>query len=403
MVRVLQNKRIVLGVTGSIACYKAVELASQLTQAGAMVDVVLTAAAAQFITPLTFRSLTHRPVVTDLMDPDSEQAVEHVALATKADLLVIAPATAHTIARLALGLADDALSAVALASRAPLLVAPAMDAGMFEHPALQDNLARLQARGAHIVGPAEGRLASGLVGKGRMVEPQELLGHIRWVLGKQGDLAGRKVVVSAGGTQEPLDPVRVLTNRSSGKMGYAVAEAARDRGAQVVLVTAPTALPSPVGVQMVRVQAALEMRDSVLAACRGADALVMAAAVADYRPASFYPQKVKKGPQQWVVELTKNPDILAEAPRDLIRVGFAAETEKVVEHAQEKLVAKGLDLMVANDVTSPDSGFGTDTNRVVILDKDGGCQELPLLSKLEVADRILDRVAELLARGLPRR
>jgi phosphopantothenoylcysteine decarboxylase/phosphopantothenate--cysteine ligase len=393
----LEQKRILLGVTGSIACYKAADLASKLTQAGAQVDVILSHAASQFITPLTFRSITHRPVVTDLFDSQSEFAVEHVALASQADLLVVAPATAQVIAKLALGLADDALTAIALATTAPLLLAPAMDAHMYEHPSVQENVKKLQDRGAHVVGPAAGRLASGLVGLGRMVEPESLVGHIRWALGRKGDLARRHIVVSAGGTQEPLDPVRVLTNRSSGKMGYAVAEAARDRGAHVTLVTTATALPDPPGVAVRRVQTAQEMRDAVLLAASDADALVMAAAVADYRPLTVATQKMKRGAQgTWAVKLERTPDILAEVGRDVIKVGFAAETEHLLRNARAKLKAKGLHLIVANDVTAPGSGFGADTNKVTLLDEKGGAEELPLLPKYEVGCRILDRVAALL-------
>jgi phosphopantothenoylcysteine decarboxylase/phosphopantothenate--cysteine ligase len=310
---------------------------------------------------------------------------------------VVAPATAHVIARLALGLADDALTAVALATAAPLMLAPAMDAHMYDHPSVQENLATLRRRGAHIAGPAAGRLASGLTGMGRLLETDALMGHARWVMGRTGDLAGRTVVVSAGGTQEPIDPVRVITNRSSGKMGYAVAEAARDRGASVILVATPTALSDPVGVEMRRVNTALEMHDAVLEACRGADALVMAAAVADWTPASTASQKMKKGEGDTMsVELVKTPDILAAVSSTVIKVGFAAETEDLLANARAKVASKGLHLIAANDVTAEGSGFGTDTNLVTILDSQGGAEELPMLSKYEVAHRILDRVAALL-------
>ena len=397
MIPVLQGKYVVLGVTGSIACYKAVDLASKLTQAGALVDVVMTEYACRFVTPLAFGSITHRPVVTNLFDLESELAVEHVALATRADLLIVAPATAHAIAKLALGLADDPLTTTALATKAPLLLAPAMDAHMYEHPALQENLATLKRRGAYVVGPASGRLASGLVGPGRMVEPQELLDHVRWMLGRSGDLAGRDIVVTAGGTREPLDPVRVITNRSSGKMGYALAEAARDRGARVTLVAAPTDLPDPVGVALHRVETVREMRDAVLATTHYADVLVMAAAVSDYRPAEVAGQKMKKEGTADTIALTllKNADFLPELPSTVMRVGFAAETQNVLANARRKLEEKGLALIVANDVTDPDSGFGVDTNRVTLIDAQGD-EELPLLPKYEVAHRVLDRVLLLL-------
>ena len=394
----LHNKRIALGVTGSIACYKAVDLASKLTQAGALVDVIMTRGAANFLTPLTFSSITHRQVVTDLFDPQSELSMDHVAIGERADLIIVAPATAHALAKIALGLADDALTTTILATQAPVVVAPAMDAHMFQNPATQENVERLTSRGYVIAGPAEGRLASGLVGQGRMLETSELLGHIRTVLGRNGDLANRKIVVSAGGTQEPVDPVRVISNRSSGKMGYAIAEAGRDRGANAVVVAAPTSLTDPVGVRVVHIGTALEMRDAVLRECEDADALIMAAAVADWRPVSAYSQKVKKGDaDSWTIELTKNPDILAEAgPDRLIKVGFAAESEDLVASAKAKLASKGLHLIVANDITEEHSGFGVNTNKVVMLDREGGVEELPLMTKYEVGNRILDSVATLM-------
>ncbi|MDP3064248.1 MAG: bifunctional phosphopantothenoylcysteine decarboxylase/phosphopantothenate--cysteine ligase CoaBC [Chloroflexota bacterium] len=392
----LQNKRIVLGVTGSIAAYKAVDLASKLTQAGALVDTILTYGAGQFVTAIAFRSLTHRPVVTQVFDPHSELAVEHVALARAADIVVVAPATAHLMAKMAHGLADDALTTTLLATEAPILVAPAMDAHMFTHPATQENVATLKRRGVVFVGPASGRLASGLVGIGRLSEPAEIFGHICAVLGRRGDLAGRSIVVSAGGTQEAIDPVRVVTNRSSGRMGYALAEAARDRGASVTLVAAPTALRDPPGVKVVKVGSASQMRDAVQAALSGADALIMAAAVADYQPAAVSPSTVKKGPTRWTLDMTRTPDILAEAQGGFIRVGFAAETEDVLANARQKLEKKKLDLIVANQVSGPESALGGETSRATILGRDGKQEELPLLSKYDVAWRVLDRVKELL-------
>ena len=284
------------------------DLCSKLVQGGALVDVILTEAAQKFVTPLTFRSITHRPVVTDVFDAESELSVEHVALAERADVVVIAPATAHTIAKLALGLADDALTTTVLATAAPVLVAPAMDAHMYDNPATQENLDTLKRRGVAVAGPARGRLASGLWGWGRMVEPVELVGHIAATLGRGGDLADKTIVVSAGGTAEAIDPVRVITNRSSGKMGYAIAEAARDRGAHAVLVTAPTALPDPPDVEVHHVESALEMRDAVASTSKKADALIMAAAVADFRPVATAEQKIKKGSEDTMtMELTKNP------------------------------------------------------------------------------------------------
>lgn len=396
----LKDKTVVLGVSGSIAAYKAVDLASQLTQAGARVEVIMTQAATEFVTPLTFRNITNRPVVTSMFELTSEFSVEHVALAEAADVVVIAPATANVIAKVAAGIADDMLCCTVLATKAPIIVAPAMHTAMYDNPVTQDNLDKLRARGFTIVGPAYGRLASGGMGKGRLAEVNEILGVICQVLGRSGDLAGRKVLVTAGGTQEPLDPVRCLTNRSSGKMGYALAEAARDRGAQVVLVSAPSALPKPAGVEVVvNVGTAEEMYQAVKEVVDKADALIMAAAVADYRPKKMSSSKIKR--QQapsLTLELERTRDILAEVKGKCLRVGFAAETENLLANAREKLEGKKLDLIVANDVTAPDSGMGADTNQVVIIDREGKVEELPLLPKREVADRILDKVVELLSK-----
>ena len=392
----LADKHIVLGVTGSIACYKAVDLASKLTQAGARVDVALSYGATRFVAPLAFRSITHRPVVTDAYDPAAELANEHIALAQRADILVIAPATAHCIAKLAAGLADDPLTTTALATRAPLLLAPAMDGGMYDHPATQENLDKLRQRGVRIAGPAAGRLASGLSGMGRMLEPAELLGHIAALLGREGDLAGRTIVVSAGGTQEPIDPARIVTNHSSGKMGYALAAAARDRGAKAILITAPTALPPPPLVEVIGVQTAEQMAAAARQATADADALIMAAAVADYRPATAAEQKIKKSDAAFTLELKPTIDILTTLRGDFLRVGFAAESENLRENAAAKVRRKDLDLIVANDITDADSGFGSDTNRVTLIDRAFQVEELPLLTKEEVSHRILDRVVGLL-------
>lgn len=392
----LADKHVVLGVTGSIACYKAVDLASKLVQAGALVDVALTYGATRFVTPLAFRSITHREVVTDTYDPGAEFANNHVALARRADIIVIAPATVNCIAKLAAGLADDPLTTTVIATQAPLLVAPAMDAAMYDHPATQENLEKLRRRGVAIAGPAPGRLASGLTGMGRLLEPAELLGHITATLGRDGDLAGRTIVISAGGTQEPIDPVRVITNNSSGKMGYALAEAARDRGAKAVLVTAPTALPDPPRVEVVRVQTAEQMAGAVLREVKPADALIMAAAVADYRPAAAAEQKIKKTGAALSLELTRTIDILEAARGRFVKVGFAAESENLVDNAADKVRRKSLDLIVANDITDAASGFGSDTNRVILIDRDLDIEELPLLTKYEVSHRILDKVQALL-------
>lgn len=400
----LTGKHIVLGVSGSIAAYKAADLASRMVQQGAQVSVIMTKSAQEFITPLTFRSLTHQPVVTEWWDPDSALAIQHVQLAESADAVLIAPATADIIAKIANGLADDPLSGTVLATQAPLLLAPAMDAHMFENAATQRNVALLKEQGAVFIGPERGRLASGLTGYGRLAPPETILGILSQTLGRNGDLAGRTIVVSAGGTQEPIDPVRVITNRSSGKMGYALAEAARDRGADVALVTAAS-LPNPAGVRCYHVQTVAEMREAVLNACAGADALIMAAAVSDYRPVEVASQKMKKSPpggqagpggDGLTLELVKNQDFFLEVPPGVLRVGFAAESEDLLNNARKKIKDKSLAFIAANDITLPNSGFGADDNKVTLLDADGGMEDLPLMSKLQVSDRILDRVAEFL-------
>ena len=395
MAGALADKHVVLGVTGSIACYKALDLASKLMQAGALVNTIMSYGATQFVTPLAFRSITHRAVVTDSFDPDSEYSVEHVALAQQADVIVVAPATVHCIAKLALGLADDPLTTTIVAAKCPLVVAPAMDGNMYDHPATQANLATLQERGVVIAGPGTGRLASGLTGVGRLLETPELLGHISYAMGKNGDLAGKTVVVSAGGTMEPIDPVRVITNHSSGKMGYALAEAARDRGADVVLVTAPTSLPEPALMKVVQVRTAEQMGEAIQSHLEKADALIMAAAVADYRPTEAADQKIKKADDDLSISLAKTTDILKSAKGDFVRVGFAAESQNLVENAKAKVGSKQLDLIVANNITAEGSGFGSDTNKVTLIDRDLAVEELPLLGKYDVGNRILDRVKRL--------
>ncbi len=417
MATVLLNKRIIVGVCGGIASYKSVELVSHLQQAGAFVDVVMTEHAEDFIRPLTFATMSHREVYTDLWEASGRAAEMHIELAERADLLALVPATANTIAKLAHGMADNTLTAVALATKAPLLVAPAMYSNMYEHPATQANLALLREYGAYIIGPDVGRLASGAIGPGRLPETEVLLGAIRMVLGRNGDIAGRRVVVTAGGTQEPIDPVRYVGNRSSGKMGYAIAEEARDRGAQVTLISSPTALQAPYGVELRTVNTAMQMRDVVHETVGNADVLVMSAAVADFRPATPVARKMKKGETQqgsddkseFPLYLVRNPDILRELadaadeqigngrpPRHLLRVGFAAETDEVITNAQAKLVEKQLDLLVANDVSRTDSGFGTDTNKVFIFHADAPMEDLPVMSKTDVAAAIWDRIVSLL-------
>jgi phosphopantothenoylcysteine decarboxylase/phosphopantothenate--cysteine ligase len=394
----LKGRRILLGVCGSIAAYKAAELASRLTQAGAEVDVVLTESAQKFVSGLTFQSLTGRRAYTDSDLWSQEGHVLHIGLGQRAQLLVVAPATADTIARLAHGRADNLLSITALAAGCPIVVAPAMDAGMFEHPATQANLAILREREVILLGPVEGRMASGLVGPGRMLEPELLLGHIRRILGRTGPLAGRKVVVTAGGTQEPLDPVRVLANRSSGKQGFALAQAAIDRGAEVVLIAGPTSLGTPVGVARVDVHTAAQLAEAVAAALPRAAVLLMAAAVADFRPSRAERNKLKRKAGVPKVTLEPTEDILTSLGdrRPKLVVGFAAESDDLLANARSKLEEKDLDLIVANDITASDAGFGADTNRVTLIGRNGAAQSLPLLTKVEVAERVLDKVVELL-------
>ena len=430
----LLHKRIIVGVCGGIASYKAVDLVSKLQQAGALVDVILTEHAEDFVQPLTFSTVSHRPVYSNLWEASGQAAERHIALAEEAELLVIVPATANTIAKLAQGMADNMLTAVALATKAPLLLAPAMYRDMYTHPATQANLALLRERGAEIIEPEVGRLASGAVGPGRLPETAVLLGAISKMLGRSGDLAGRLVVVTAGGTQEPIDPVRYVGNRSSGKMGYALATEARDRGAEVILISGAVALETPYGVELRHVQTAMQMRDAVQNAITNADVLLMSAAVADFRPEAPLATKLKKesggGGAGDVVEgesekggtvtfdaeggfslhLVRNPDILGELAevlkqattdgeqrRHLIRVGFAAETHDIVSYARTKLVTKHLDLLVANDVSRADSGFGTDTNKVFIFHATGEMEDLPVMPKGSVAAVIWDRIVPLLS------
>lgn len=401
----LSSKTIVLGVTGSIAVYKAVGLASSLTQEGARVDVIMTRSATEFVRPVTFQAITQRPVVTEMFELDAQSRVQHVTLGQAADLVVIAPASAHTIARLALGMADDVLSCTVLSTAAPVVVAPAMETHMYESTVTQENIQRLRARGFAIVEPGYGRLASGAVGKGRLAEEAAILDVIRTALGGQADLAGRRVIVTAGGTQEPIDPVRYISNRSSGKMGYALAEAARDRGAEVVLITGPTALPAPAGIDLVPVETAQQMRQAVLHALPSSDVLIMAAAVADYRVEDPASQKIKRTATEMTLNLVRNPDILGEASsharRPKVVVGFAAESQNLIENARSKLEARNLDLIVANDITAADSGFSVDTNRVVLIGREGNPNRLPLMPKRQVADRVWDAVAGLLGEQLP--
>jgi len=400
---IFSGKHIILGVTGSIAAYKAADLASKLTQQGAQVDVIFTSGAEKFITPLTFQSVTGRKAFADADLWGGEAHILHVGLGHRADLLVIAPCTANTLAKLAHGLADNLLTVTALAMSGAILVAPAMDAGMYENPTTQENVRILQERGVLFAGPAEGRMASGLSGTGRMMEPAEILGHIRLALARGGKLAGKRIIVTAGGTQEPIDPVRYITNRSSGKQGYALAQAALDAGAAVTLVTHPTGLVPPVGADVVEVRTTQEMLDAVLRACENADGLVMAAAVADFRVKHVAEHKLKKRDGIPQIELTAAPDVLgtvAQARGNLkhlkVVAGFAAESRDLVENASAKLTSKQLNFIAANDISADDAGFAVDTNRITLLHADGRREPLPLMGKDEVAEAIVERVAALL-------
>lgn len=399
----LQGKRLVLGVTGSISCYKAVEVASTLAQLGIHVNALLTASATRFVSPLTFQAVTGHPAYAAADLWGQEAHILHTQLAREADLLAVVPATAQFMAAHAGGQADSLLLVTALACACPMLIAPAMDGGMWHHPATQANAELLRARQVQILGPAAGHLASGQVGVGRLVEPDCIVSHIRTLLGQQGSLQGCRMIVTAGGTREPVDPVRFLGNRSSGKQGLAMARAARDRGATVTLITT-VPCPAEAADDIVRVDTAQEMQHAVAQACTAADVLVMAAAVADYRPAQPVAQKHKKdqGPPDLV--LVPNPDILAslrpqqaKSGRPRIRVGFAAETEDLRQNAWRKMEPKGLDLIVANDVSQPDTGFGSEYNAALILDRQGGVDEVPRTSKYHLAEKVLDRIETLLA------
>ena len=395
MVRVLRGKRVVLGVSGGIAAYKTIELARELSRAGALVDVILTHAALEFVTPLTFQTLTKRPVHTGVFEGWTEAAKGHISLGEEADVLVVAPATANVLAKLATGLADDMLTVTALATTAPLVLAPAMDHHMYLHPATQQNIQTLKTRGARVIGPDQGPLASGLVGYGRLVPTLRIMDAVRSALGADGRLAGCRVVVTAGPTWEAIDPIRFISNRSSGKMGYAVATAALDAGADVTLISGPTALTPPSTATVVTVETAGEMFDAVEQAIDGADALVMTAAVADYRPATVAEHKIKKTEEDLVLSLVRTADILASIRRPgLVKVGFAAETTSVIDYARAKLRAKDLDLIVANDARST---MGSDESAAYLIHHGSEPVALGPAAKSEVAEAIVDRVAELIA------
>jgi phosphopantothenoylcysteine decarboxylase/phosphopantothenate--cysteine ligase len=395
----LDGRELILGVTGSIAAYKAVLLLRELTARGAAVTVCLTEHARHFVGPLTFRTLSARPVLTDLFDPQSPDAVEHVALAERAAAIVVAPATANVLAKAAHGIADDFLSTLLLAARCPVLMAPAMDAGMWDHAAVAANVATLRARGVVVMEPDTGALASGLSGRGRLPETPAILEALHAALAPVQDLAGEQIVITAGPTREPIDPVRYISNRSSGKMGYRLAMAAVRRGARVTLVSGPTALTPPAAATFVPVQTAEEMREAVLQHLPGATIVVKAAAVADYRVRRPSETKIK-GKRDLTLELTPNPDILAEVAAGrtgAFVVGFAAETNDVAANARAKLEAKGIDLLVANDVSQAGIGFDAEDNEVILIDRWGGTRPLPRMSKSAVADAILSEILRLRA------
>ena len=395
----LIGKQIVLGVTGSIAAYKAVALLRTLLREGATVQVVMTQSAMKFVTPLTFEVLSGHPVSTDVFE--AHQEMKHLTLSERADAIVIAPATANCLAKSALGLGDDLLSTMLLTAQRPLIIAPAMDGGMWTHPSVREHVGTLRQRGAIVLDPEEGPLASGRIGQGRLAEEGTILEAIKRALSPQRDWQGHRLLVSAGPTQEPIDPVRFISNRSSGKMGYAIAEAAQARGAQVVLVTGPTAIPTPKGVEVVWVATAEEMTKALSTRLAWATAVIMAAAVADFRLKHPLSQKMHKhgGTTDQTLDLERTTDILASlsAQRTTqLMVGFAAETNDLIAHAKEKLTAKGLDLIVANDVTTEGAGFGSDQNAATLIDRHGYLRELPLMPKRALADAILNRAQELL-------
>ncbi len=393
----IAGKHIILGITGSIAAYKAAILASKLTQAGAKVDCILTEGATQFISPLTFQSVTGRAAYTDQDLWSGQGHVVHIGLAHEADLLLIAPVSANTLAKLAHGIADNLLSVTALAATCPLVLAPAMDAGMYAHPATQQNVQVLKERGAEFIGPEPGHLASGLVGLGRFAEPETILSRVSFLLGRKGRLAGKRILLTAGPTQEALDPVRYISNRSSGKQGYAIAQALLDEGATVTLVSGPTNLPFPEGAQVIEVTSAAEMKDAVMTHLQDKDAFISVAAVADFTPSSTASEKIKKTGQNLTLELVPTVDILRTVSDErqrsnpgMLVIGFAAETTQTYENARKKLQEKGLDLIVANDVGQPQPVFGADQNKVTFISADGEVKEFPWMPKYVVGEKLAD-------------
>lgn len=392
----LQNKNIIVGVTGGIAAYKACDLISRLKKMGANVKVIMTQAATEFITPLTLQSLSQNPVATGMFDRPEQWEIEHIALAKWADVLVIAPATANLIGKMAGGIADDLLSTTLLATRAPIYLAPAMNTQMYAHPVVQANIQKLRELGIHFIDPETGRLACGDIGAGKLADIDTILATLEDEFSKDRDYAGKRILITAGPTREAIDPVRFLSNHSSGKMGYALAKSAVRRGAAVTLISGPVALERPDGLEkFIPVESAAEMYQAVLESFASQDIVIMSAAVADYRPKMVSRQKIKKTESTLAIELTKNIDILAELGKikqEQKLIGFAAETEHLEEYARKKLLQKNLDLIVANDLTQAGAGFGVDTNIVKLIDRSGIVEDLPLMSKADLSNRILDRI-----------
>ena len=396
----LKDKNIVLGITGGIAVYKAVEVVSRLRKAGANVHVIMSRASTEFVTPLTFRELSGNPVTMSMWDKVTQWNVEHIALAGLADLLLVVPATANIISKAAVGMADDMLTTTLLATKAPVFFSPAMNTNMYENSIVQENLAKLKKRGYHIIEPACGHLACGTDGMGRLPEPEAIVQSVMDFFARNNELRGRKVLITAAGTIEPIDPVRYIGNRSSGKMGYAVAHEALSRGAEVVLVSGPSALSADPRIRLIKIETAAQMQEAVLEEFADSDLVIKAAAVADYRSKDVAANKIKKNDEELVLVLEKNPDILLELGRrkaeHQVLVGFAAETQKLLEYAKAKLIKKNLDFIVANNVTEKGAGFNTDTNLIKLLFRNGKVESLPLQSKQQLAKIILDRAQRLM-------
>jgi phosphopantothenoylcysteine decarboxylase / phosphopantothenate---cysteine ligase len=399
----LQNKNIILGIAGGIAAYKACDLVSKMKKLNANIDCIMTQSATEFITPLTLQSISQNKVTVDMFHRSENWEIEHISLAKKADLFVIAPATANIIGKLAAGIADDMLTTTAMATKAPLLIAPAMNTNMYNNPIVQANIEKLKNLGVRFIAPESGRLACGDVGEGKLASIETIMTEIIQLLTRAQDFNGKKILITAGPTREAIDPVRFISNHSSGKMGYALAEAAVQRGAEVTLISGPVALQEPSGLSsFIAIESAVEMRRAVLEHFQTMDVIIMSAAVADFRPQSPSSQKIKKGDDRLTLELEKTDDILAELGKEKgsrILVGFAAETQKILEYARGKLIQKNLDFIVANDLTQEDAGFGVETNIVKIIERSGKVEDLPLMSKLELSHIILDRIQMKLKMG----